>query len=107
MKETVKCSRGFLYGISRLGVTGVRTELSQDAEALVQRIRTVSDMPVALGFGISSPEHIREVGRWADAAVVGSGLVSVIAEFGESDDLEDRVGSYISWLISDGLPEGP
>ena len=88
-------------------MTGVRTELSQDAEALVQRIRTVSDMPVALGFGISSPEHIREVGRWADAAVVGSGLVSVIAEFGESDDLEDRVGNYISWLISDGLPEGP
>ena len=105
MKETVKCSRGFLYGISRLGVTGVRTELSQDAEALVQRIRTVSDMPVALGFGISSPEHIREVGRWADAAVVGSGLVSVIAEFGESDDLEDRVGSYISWLTSNGLPQ--
>jgi len=103
MKETVKCSRGFLYGISRLGVTGVRTELSQDAEALVQRIRTVSDMPVALGFGISSPEHIREVGRWADAAVVGSGLVSVIAEFGESVDLEDRVGRYISWLISDGF----
>ena len=103
MKETVKCSRGFLYGISRLGVTGVRTELSQDAEALVQRIRTVSDMPLALGFGISSPEHIREVGRWADAAVVGSGLVSVIAEFGESGDLEDRVGRYISWLISDGF----
>jgi tryptophan synthase alpha chain len=53
---------------------------------------------VALGFGISKPEHVREVGRWADAAVVGSALVNVIAEAGASADLDTRVEEYVRWL---------
>jgi tryptophan synthase alpha subunit len=55
-------------------------------------------MPVALGFGISRPEHVREVGKWADAAVVGSALVNVIAEAGRSPELESRVEEYVRWL---------
>jgi tryptophan synthase alpha subunit len=55
-------------------------------------------MPVALGFGISRPEHVKEVGRWADAAVVGSALVNVIAEAGTSPELETRVEEYVRWL---------
>jgi tryptophan synthase alpha chain len=55
---------------------------------------------VALGFGISRPEHVREVGRWADAAVVGSSLVSIIAEAGSSADLDTRVEEYVRWLKS-------
>jgi tryptophan synthase alpha subunit len=67
---------------------------------MVERIRRVSDLPVALGFGISRPEHVREVGRWADAAVVGSSLVNVIAEAGASADLNSRVEEYVRWLKS-------
>ena len=67
---------------------------------MVERIRRVSDLPVALGFGISKPDHVREVGRWADAAVVGSALVSVIADAGTSDDLISRVEEYVRWLKS-------
>jgi tryptophan synthase alpha chain len=91
---------GFLYAISRLGVTGARDQLADGAEEMVQRIRRVSDLPIALGFGISKPEHVREVGRWADAAVVGSALVSVIAEAGASGALDERVEEYVRWLKS-------
>ena len=86
--------------ISRLGVTGARDTLAQGAREMVERIRSISPLPVALGFGISKPEHVREVGRWADAAVVGSALVNVIAEAGTRPDLATRVGEYVRWLKS-------
>jgi tryptophan synthase alpha subunit len=82
---------GFLYAISRLGVTGARDSLPEGAERLVRRIRARSRLPVALGFGISRPEHVRQVGEWADAAVVGSGLVSVIEAASGGTDLASRV----------------
>ena len=91
---------GFLYAISRLGVTGARDRIAAGAREMVERIRRVSRLPVALGFGISSPEHVREVGQWADAAVVGSALVSVMAEAGASHDLNTRVEEYVRWLQS-------
>ncbi|MEQ1573968.1 MAG: tryptophan synthase subunit alpha [Vicinamibacterales bacterium] len=91
---------GFLYAISRLGVTGARDVLADGAEQMVRRIRAVSELPVALGFGISKPEHVRAVGQWADAAVVGSALVSVIAAAGTSSDLNTRVEEYVRWLKS-------
>jgi tryptophan synthase alpha chain len=90
--------RGFLYVISRLGVTGARERLAGDAEPLVKRIRRHSDLPLAIGFGISRPEHVAEVGRWADAAVVGSGLVTVIAEHGKDADVAAHAGAYVRWL---------
>ncbi len=89
---------GFLYVISRLGVTGARDQVATDAEALVGRIRARSNLPLALGFGISSPEHVAEVCRWADAAVVGSALVNVIAEHGASPDVAGKAGAYVRWL---------
>lgn len=91
---------GFLYAISRLGVTGARDRVAEGAREMVQRIRARSDLPVALGFGISRPEHVREVGQWADAAVVGSALVSVIAEAAGGAALSARVGEYVRWLKS-------
>lgn len=90
--------RGFLYVISRLGVTGARDHVATDAEPLVNRIRAQSTLPLALGFGISRPEHVAQVGRWADAAVVGSALVNVIAEHGAAPDVADRAGAYVRWL---------
>jgi len=98
LRKAASVGSGFLYAISRLGVTGVRDQVADGAEDMVRRIRAVSDLPVALGFGISKPEHVREVGRWADAAVVGSALVSVIAEAGASADLDTRVEEYVRWL---------
>lgn len=98
LRRAAALGSGFLYAISRLGVTGIRDQLADGAEDMVRRIRAVSDMPVALGFGISRPEHVREVGRWADAAVVGSALVNVIAEAGASPELESRVEEYVRWL---------
>jgi len=98
LRKAASVGSGFLYAISRLGVTGVRDQIADGAEDMVRRIRAVSDLPVALGFGISKPEHVREVGRWADAAVVGSALVKVIAEAGASADLDTRVEEYVRWL---------
>jgi len=91
---------GFLYGISRLGVTGARDRVASGAEAMVRRIRARTALPIALGFGISRPEHVAEVTAFADAAVVGSALVSVIAEHGASPQLVERVEDYVRWLKS-------
>lgn len=106
IERAATLGRGFLYGISRLGVTGVRDRIADGAEALVARIREVTTMPIALGFGISRPEHVAEVGRWADAAVVGSGLVQVIAEHGQSPDLAARAAAYVRWLKGNAVSPG-
>jgi len=100
LRKAAALGSGFLYAISRLGVTGVRSEIADGAEDMVRRIRRVSDLPVALGFGISKPDHVRQIGQWADAAVVGSALVNVIAEAGRSPDLNTRVEEYVRWLKS-------
>jgi tryptophan synthase alpha chain len=100
LRKAAELGSGFLYAISRLGVTGARDRIADGAQEMVQRIRRASTLPIALGFGISRPEHVREVGRWADAAVVGSALVNVIAEAGTSADLETRVEEYVRWLKS-------
>jgi tryptophan synthase alpha chain len=100
LRAAASLGSGFLYAISRLGVTGMRDQLAEGVEQLVARIRAVSDLPLALGFGISKPEHVRAVGQWADAAVVGSALVNVIAEAGASNDLDRRVEEYVRWLKS-------
>ena len=98
LRKAVELGSGFLYGISRLGVTGARAQVASGAEALVRRIRRHTAMPIALGFGISRPEHVAEVCAYADAAVVGSALVSVIAESSGTPDLIPRVERYVQWL---------
>lgn len=98
IKAASALGRGFLYVISRLGVTGARDQVAADAESLLKRIRAHSALPLALGFGISRPEHVAEVGRWADAAVVGSALVNVIAEHGRAPDVAEHAGTYVRWL---------
>jgi tryptophan synthase alpha chain len=93
-------ARGFIYAVSRAGVTGEREQLTRDAEALVKRVRSVSDLPVAVGFGISSPEQVRAVWRFADAAVVGSAIVKQIEKLGDSPDLVKHVGEFARSLIA-------
>lgn len=98
IRTAAALGRGFLYGISRLGVTGARDRVADGAEALVRRIRAHTSLPIALGFGISRPEHVAEVGRYADAAVVGSALVSLIAESRGTPALLGRVEAYVRSL---------
>lgn len=105
VRQAATLGRGFLYGISRLGVTGTRDNVADGAEPLARRIRAATAMPLALGFGISSPEHVRQIGKWADAAVVGSGLVNVIAQAGKAPDLVERVQSYVRWLKNHDIYE--
>ena len=105
IRRAAELGRGFLYGISRLGVTGERDTIGTGARELVERIRTVTMLPIALGFGISRPEHVAEIGQWADAAVVGSGIVNTIAKT-VNGDLIGEVERYVYWLRN-GLRVSP
>ena len=87
-------ARGFIYAISRTGVTGQRDAVARDAEELVRRIRAVNDLPIAVGFGISTSEQVKEVWRFADAAVIGSAIVSEIEKLNSAADLASRIGDF-------------
>lgn len=106
IRRAAELGRGFLYGISRLGVTGARADVAAGVRGLVQRIRAVTALPVAIGFGLSRPEHLREVGEYADAAVVGSALVDTIAREAGSPGLASAVERYVAWLKGDEKARG-
>jgi len=78
LRRIAEASRGFVYGVSRTGVTGTRRELPEDAQKLVRRLRKFTQLPIAVGFGISSAEQFAAVGEFADAAVIGSAIVQTI-----------------------------
>jgi tryptophan synthase alpha chain len=98
IRKSSDLGRGFLYVISRLGVTGARDSIAGGTEELLERVRRHSALPVAIGFGISRPEHVVDACRHADAAVVGSALVNVVAE-GRAGAAQ-RAGDYTRWLRS-------
>jgi len=95
LRRVAEASRGFVYAVSRTGVTGERQTLSDDARPLVTRLRRLTDEPVALGFGIAAPEQAREAAAVADAVVVGSALVRFLAEQPEGD-----LAGKVRWLRS-------
>ena len=80
LKSIVSACQGFVYAVSRTGVTGTRDQLTGDAANLVKRIRKYTRLPVAVGFGISNHEHFRQVGEFADAAAVGSAIVQAVEQ---------------------------
>jgi tryptophan synthase alpha chain len=94
-------SKGFIYAISRVGITGTQQSLTTDAAALVERIRRWSTLPVAVGFGISNSEHVAQVGRFADAAVIGSAIVELI----EQSTPETAPGAVARFIKGLHLPE--
>jgi tryptophan synthase alpha chain len=98
LKLVAEYSRGFVYLVSRTGVTGKQNAFSEAASPLVARVRRISDLPLALGFGISRAEHVREAAQLADAVVVGSAIVSVIERSGHSTTLEAEVEAFVSQL---------
>ena len=90
---------GFIYAVSRAGVTGARADVSREAERLVERVRKFSDLPVAVGFGISTASQVAETWRYADAAVVGSAIVSEIEKLDNKPDLARLVGEFTRGLL--------
>jgi tryptophan synthase alpha chain len=103
LQEAGRLGRGFLYAISRLGVTGARAAVAGTARPLAERIRRVTSLPIALGFGVSKPEHVAEILEFADAAVVGSALVEVIAATARAGgDVPKAVEEFVRWLRPGG-----
>jgi tryptophan synthase alpha chain len=89
---------GFVYAISRLGVTGAKQELARGIGDLAGRIRAVTALPIAVGFGVSRPDHVSRIAALADAAVVGSALVQFLADRAASPDLGGMAARYVRWL---------
>jgi tryptophan synthase alpha chain len=100
IRQAVNLSTGFVYCVSRTGVTGARDTLSEDLEHLVRRVRTATDKPIAVGFGISTPEQVAAVCRIADGAIVGSAIVNLIAAESALPDMIASVGKLIRALKS-------
>ena len=98
LAQIVQQAHGFIYAVSRAGVTGERDRMTRDAEALVKRVRSVSDLPVAVGFGISTAEQVRQVWHFADAAVVGSAIISEIERLSGDLNLVNRIGEFAASL---------
>ena len=92
---------GFVYAVSRAGVTGTRENLSGEAESLVTRVRRFTKLPVAVGFGISTAAQVTETCAYADAAVVGSAIVSEIEKLTGDPDLVKKIGSFVRNLTSE------
>jgi len=97
LKAIAEHSRGFVYAISRVGITGTQTELASDAEQLVKRLKQFTTLPIALGFGISTPAHVQAVAGFADAAVVGSAIVGLV-EKTPAADAPRAVGEFVRSL---------
>jgi len=98
LKLVAHYSTGFVYLVSRTGVTGERESLSDTVSPLVRAMRAVTDLPLAVGFGISKPEHVAEVGRQVEAVVVGSALVRLIERNLDNASLELQLESFVREL---------
>jgi tryptophan synthase alpha chain len=101
LKAIASHAKGFIYAISRVGITGKQQSMTSDAEALVARIRRWSGLPVAVGFGISTAEHIAQVAEFANAAVIGSAIVELI----ERSSPEAAPGAVARFIKGLRLPE--
>jgi tryptophan synthase alpha chain len=95
-----KAARGFIYYVSREGVTGAQDSVAQSLEEKLTMIRQYTDLPIAVGFGISKPEQAAIVAKIAEAVVVGSAIVDLIGKIGDCDDLADSVGKFVAPFAS-------
>jgi len=97
LQRIAQASQGFVYAISRTGITGTQRTLASDAEQVVHRLRKFTDLPIAVGFGISSAEHFAAVGEFADAAVIGSAIVALI-EQSTNNEAPSSIARFIKGL---------
>lgn len=94
IKMIAKDARGFVYTVSSLGVTGTREEIKTDLESITKAIREVTDTPVAIGFGINTPEQAKKYSHIADGIIVGSAIVKIVAEYGQNAPI--KVYEYVN-----------
>jgi len=99
LRKILASASGFIYAISRTGVTGTQEQICRDSRILIERVRAASDLPVALGFGISTVEHAREAWTYCDAVVIGSALVRLIGESPRGAEAA-RAGEFIQRFTS-------
>lgn len=104
LRKICEKASGFVYAVSRAGVTGARTALSSDAASLVSRLRKFTDLPIAVGFGISTASQVQDTWKYADAAVVGSAIVAEIARLTlimdeNSDEFIEKIGAFAANLL--------
>jgi len=97
LKAIAGVSQGFVYAISRVGITGTQQKVAGDASELVTRLRQFTKLPIAVGFGISNAEHVKAVGEFADAAIIGSAIVALIEKTPPAD-AATTVGQFIAGL---------
>ncbi len=97
LKAIAEHSKGFVYAISRVGITGTQEQVASDAEGLVKRLKQYTTLPVAVGFGISKAEHVRAVTAFADAAIVGSAIVALIEQSDRGGEAA-AVGAFVKAL---------
>jgi tryptophan synthase alpha chain len=102
LEAIAKYSKGFVYAISRVGVTGTQQSVAGDARALVERVRRYTRLPVAVGFGISNAEHVAQVAEFADAAVIGSAIVEIVERATRENGAESAPGA-VARFIRDSL----
>jgi tryptophan synthase alpha chain len=98
LRLVAQYSSGFVYLVSRTGVTGEQASLSDQAAPLIRSVRAVTDLPLAVGFGISRPEHVAELGRQVEAVVVGSAIVRMIEKNADNPSLEIQLESFVREL---------
>lgn len=96
LKLVAAHASGFIYAVSHAGITGTRDTVSAEAEKLVNRMREFSDLPIAVGFGISNADQVADVHRYADAVVVGSAIVAEMERLSDSPELVEQIGKYLS-----------
>jgi tryptophan synthase alpha chain len=101
LQRIAQASSGFVYAVSRTGVTGARKQMSEDAQALVKRLRKFTKLPIAVGFGISTPEQFSAVGRYAEGAVVGSAIVDLVERNPGKE--AQSVAEFVAKLLARGL----
>ena len=100
-KRIADTSTGFLYYVSVTGITGERTELPPDLVENVAWLKSQTDLPICIGFGISKPEHVELLGSVADGLIVGSAIVRILAEAGKSpDETLEQLGNYADQLVA-------
>ncbi len=98
LKRIAQASRGFVYAVSRTGVTGTQQKLAEDAGVLVRRVKKFTKLPVAVGFGISNSEQFHAAGKFADGIVVGSAIVQTIEQNASTGHAAKAVGDFICGL---------
>ena len=107
IKKIASASNGFIYLVSRLGVTGVRNELQHSTLSLIKRVRKFTDKPLCVGFGISTPQHVKEVIKaGADGAIVGSAIVDLIGKnLGKKEKMLNEIGDFAKELKRSTKPK--